>query len=146
MNKSWGLLISSALVPTSITSHQPSPKPPFFGRQWADSSTTVERARGSGAHLAWTLCNGASACFLRLGAENCEMHLPVCCSLSTSAVMQNRAANNGEKTLIQKLITLLNKPAKRPWEWQCRTSVWKQPPSAQNHEKWCLYVRRTNIY
>lgn len=74
-----------------------------------DSNTTVEQATGSRAHLAWTLQNRASACFLKLGAENCEMCLPVCYSLSTRAVMQNRTANNGEKTLIRKLITLLNK-------------------------------------
>ena len=60
--------------------------------------------------MAWTLHDSASAHILKLGTENCKMHLPVCCSLSTSAVMQRRMANNGEKTLIQKLITLLNKP------------------------------------
>lgn len=31
------------------------------------------------------------------------------CSLSTRAVMQHQTAHNEEKTLIQKLITLLNK-------------------------------------
>lgn len=109
----------------------PIPYPPFVKTE-ADSSSAVERARGSGAHLAWTLHNSAS-CFLKAGAENCDMHLPVSCSLSTSAVKQDHTANNGEKTLIQKLITLLNNP-QSALEKECCTSVWKQSPSVQNNE------------
>lgn len=108
MNKSRGLLIRFARVSTSITSHQPSSD--HLIETLAVSSTTGANAGGSRAHLAWSLHTSASACFLKLGAENGEMRLPVCCSLSTGAVMQNHMANNGEKTLIRKLITLLNNP------------------------------------